>query len=290
MGDNAELYVGMAQAYAMYANIGMGQEEYLQRSKEYVEKALALKPDLPDAFLRLGTLAGYEDYPQNWEDNFRYTKKALSLNPRSPQVLSNMAFAYAQIGRTDSALAYADMFEKQDPLNPWRYVVRGYCYQYGCRFGPALDQFRAFCQTDSTSPLALAIYSMALAFNGRRDEAIAVADRIGATARNVETGFCLLLKYALLKDGESAMRVLTPEFQKTCRRDWEWSYYVAGRLSLLGAKEEALDWLENAIHRGWINYPMIQCDPFFDNIRGDTRFKKLAEKAKYEWEHFEVPE
>ena len=86
------------------------------------------------------------------------------------------------------------------------------------------------------------------------------------------------------------MRVLTPEFQKTCRRDWEWSYYVAGRLSLLGAKEEALDWLENAIHRGWINYPMIQCDPFFDNIRGDTRFKKLAERAKYEWEHFEVPE
>jgi hypothetical protein len=35
---------------------------------------------------------------------------------------------------------------------------------------------------------------------------------------------------------------------------------------------------------------MIQCDPFFDNIRGDERFKKLAEKAKYEWEHFEVPE
>jgi len=290
MGDNAELYVGMAQAYAMYANIGMGQEEYLQRSKEYVEKALALKPDLPDAFLRLGILAGYEDYPKNWEDNFRYTKKALSLNPLSPQVLSNMAIDYAQIGRTDSALAYADMFEKQDPLNPWRYVVRGLCYHYGCRFGPALDQFRAFCQTDSTSPLALAFYSMALASNGRRDEAIAVAVRIGATARNVETGFCLLLKYALLKDGESAMRVLTPEFQKTCRRDWEWSYYVAARLSLLGAKEEALDWLENAIHRGFINYPFIQCDPFFDNIRGDERFKKLAQWAKNEREHFEVPE
>jgi non-specific serine/threonine protein kinase len=201
-----------------------------------------------------------------------------------------MAIDYAQIGRTDSALAYADMFEKQDPLNPWRYVVRGLCYQYGCRFGPALDQFRAFCQTDSTSPLALAFYSMALASNGRRDEAIAVADRIGATARNVETGFCLLLKYALLRDGESAMRVLTPEFQKTCRRDWEWSYYVAGRLSLLGAKEEALDWLENAVHRGFINYPFIQCDPFLDSIRKEARFKKVAEWAKNEWEHFEVPE
>jgi serine/threonine protein kinase/tetratricopeptide (TPR) repeat protein len=290
MGDNAELYAGMATAYAMYANIGMGQEEYLQRSKEYVEKALALKPDLPPAFLRLAILAGYEDYPKNWEDNFRYTKKALSLNPLSPQVLSSMAINYAQIGRTDSALAYADLFEKQDPLNPWRYVVRGLCYQYGCRFEPALDQFRAFCQTDSTSPLALAFYSMALTSNGRRDEAIAVAARIGATARNVETGFCLLLKYALLRDRESAMRLMTTEFQKTCRRDWEWSYYVAARLALLGTKEEALDWLENAIHRGFINYPYIQCDPFLDNIRGDERFKKLAQWAKNEWEHFEVPE
>ena len=37
-----------------------------------------------------------------------------------------MAIDYAQIGTADSALAYADMFEKQqDPLNPWRYVVKG---------------------------------------------------------------------------------------------------------------------------------------------------------------------
>jgi hypothetical protein len=31
----------------------------------------------------------------------------------------------------------------------------------------------------------------------------------------------------------------------------------------------------------------MQCDSFPDNIRGEERFKKLMEKAKYEWEHFE---
>ena len=44
------------------------------------------------------------------------------------------------------------------------------------------------------------------------------------------------------------------------------------------------------IDRGFINYPFMQCDPFLDNIRGEERFKKLMERAKYEWEHFEVPE
>jgi len=65
---------------------------------------------------------------------------------------------------------------------------------------------------------------------------------------------------------------------------------VAAGLSLVGAKEEALDWLENAVNRGFINYPLFQCDRFLDNIRGEERFKKLMERAKYEWEHFEVPE
>ena len=111
-----------------------------------------------------------------------------------------------------------------------------------------------------------------------------------ATSRNALTIITLLLKYALLKDKESALRMMTPEFKRTCKRDLEWSYWVANKLSLAGAKKEAMDWLENAIKRGFINYPFMQCDPFLNNIRGEERFKKLMEKAKYEWEHFEVPE
>lgn len=168
-------------------------------------------------------------------------------------------------------------------------MVRGYCYEVTCRFGPAVEQFRLFYQADSTSPLALQEYALALALDGKRDEALAIIERATpGNARNVEAVFCLLLKYAFLGDRESALRLLTPEFQKTCRRDCEWSYFVAARLSLAGATEESLDWLENAVKRGFINYPFMQCDPFLDNIRGEERFRKLMEWAKYEWEHFEV--
>jgi len=291
MGDNAELYAGMAHAYYMYANIGIGQEDDIKLAEEYARKALVLKPDLPGALVILGILSIYEDYPKSRHDAFRYAQKALAANPFDTEALRSMAVDFAQIGKSTEALAYAEMFERHDPLNPWRYVVRGLAYHYDCQFGPAVEQFRMFYEADPTGPLAHTLYSQALAFDGRRDEALAIVDRIEpGNARNVETVFCLLLKYALLKDRTSAMRLMTPEFQKTCRRDFEWSYYVAGRLSLVGAKEEALDWLENAIHRGFINYPFIQCDPFFDNTRDDERFRRLAERAKYEWEHFEVPE
>jgi serine/threonine protein kinase len=291
MGDNAELYAGMAAAYSQYANIGIGQEESLKRSEEYTKKALALNPDLPGALVQLGSLALYEDYPKSWHDLFLYSKKALSVNPSSTGALRSLAFSYAQVGRPSEALELSESLDRHDPLNPWKYVVRGVCYLYDCRFEPALEQFRKFYEVDSTSPLAQELYSSALAAAGKRDETLAVVDRMRpATARNVETIFCLLLKYAYLKDRDSAMSLMTPEFQKTCRRDFEWSYNVASKLSLLGATDEALDWLENAINRGFINYPYIQCDPFLDNVRDEERFKELAERAKYEWQHFEVPE
>ncbi len=59
--------------------------------------------------------------------------------------------------------------------------------------------------------------------------------------------------------------------------------------ALLDEKEEALEWLELAVNKGWLNYPFLnEIDPFLQNIRGEERFKKLMETVKYKWENFEV--
>jgi len=81
---------------------------------------------------------------------------------------------------------------------------------------------------------------------------------------------------------------MTPDFRKICQRDTEYSYCVAQAFALLNEKKEALDWLENAVNRVYINYPFIsKYAPFLDNIRGEERFKKFMERVKCEWEHFE---
>jgi TolB-like protein/predicted Ser/Thr protein kinase len=291
MGDNAELYAGMGRAYWQYVNIGVGQEEYLARAKEYADKALALKPNLPIALGVLKNLAYYGDYPENVRASFRYDKKAVAVDPLSTDGIGSLAVEYLDIGKPLEALRYVDMLEQRDPLNVWRYEYRGLCYEYECQFERATEQYRAFYQADSTSPLAVESYSSGLAHSGKRDEALAIIERASqGNVRNVGIVFCLLTKYALLKDKESALLLLTPEIERTCRRDFEWSYIVAQRLAAVGATDEALDWLENAVHHGFIAYPYMQCDPFLDNIRGEERFKKLMAWAKNEWEHFEVPE
>ncbi|NLP09206.1 protein kinase [bacterium] len=291
VGDNAQLYSGMSTAYAMRANIGIGQEDDLVKAEEYAKKALALNPGLASALVELNILSIYDAYPKNWYNAFRYTKRALAANPFSSDALRALAIDYAQIGRPEEALKYADLFEKYDPLNHWRHAVRGLCCHYDGRFEPAIQHFRMFYQADSTSPNARTLYMQALAYGGKWDEALALADRKQApSARNVQDIFALLLKCAILKDKEDALRLMTPEFVKTCRRDFEWSFYVADRMSLLGAREEALDWLENAITRGFINYPFLQCNPLLDPVRDEERFRNLMARAKKEWQNFEVPE
>jgi len=59
--------------------------------------------------------------------------------------------------------------------------------------------------------------------------------------------------------------------------------------SLIGEKNEALNWLEKWIDLGCTNYPFLsKYDLFLENIRSEPRFKELMERVRYEWENFEV--
>ena len=88
---------------------------------------------------------------------------------------------------------------------------------------------------------------------------------------------------------KKVLQEMTPDFQKTVRRDCTFAQHLASVLALNNQKQEALEWQEIAIETGIINYPLLaENDPFLENIRGEERFKKLMERVKYEWENFEV--
>ena len=57
---------------------------------------------------------------------------------------------------------------------------------------------------------------------------------------------------------------------------------------LVDEHDQALDWLANAIDRGFINYPFLsQHDKILSKLHGHPRFEALMQKAKFEWEHFD---
>ena len=284
-GPNPLLYSAMAEAYRQYVNIGARQEDYLEKAEDYIKKALALDPDFSKANVALGYLTEY----RNQREGIRYFKKALALNPNEPDALRRLALIYLDVGKPSAARLLMERFQKVDPLNPGHHLLQGFSHCYDGQFGLALDSMRKWYQSDPENPVRGFHYALMLAYNKAFNEAFSIIDRSAkATPNNAVTKFALLLKYGLLKDKEKAFQIMTPDFKKTCQRDLEWSYNVALPFALLGEKKEAMDWLENAVNRGFINYPFInKYDTFLANIRGEERFKKLMERVKYEWEHFE---
>jgi hypothetical protein len=99
----------------------------------------------------------------------------------------------------------------------------------------------------------------------------------------------MFLNHALAGDESAAIRSLAPDVQRALRWDEGGSWQVAAGYSLLGRREEALDWLENAADHGFLNYPFLnEHDPFLENIRGEERFKALMDRVREAWEGIET--
>jgi serine/threonine protein kinase len=285
-GPNPLLYSAMANAYRQYVNIGAKQEDYLAKAEDYARKALAMDPSSSKAMVILGYIYEYKSE----QEGIRYFKKSLAANPNEPDALRRLALVYSfDTGKPSAALPLMERYRKADPLNPDNYLLQGYFYFGNGQFGPALEQLRKWYQSDPENPNKRQSYAQALACNKAYEEAFSIIDKcVKADPNNVLSKFGLLLKYGLQKDRESASQIMTSDFRTTCQRDGEWSWVVAEAFALLDERKESVDWLENAVNQGIINYPFLNTyDPFLKNIRGDERFKKLMERVKYEWEHFE---
>jgi serine/threonine protein kinase/tetratricopeptide (TPR) repeat protein len=288
VGDNTLLYSATAYAYFQYANLGVKPEEYIPKAEEYARKALALDPSSSKALVVLGLIE--TRFQGDQKASVRYLKKALSLSPDDPEALFWLAWIYCQrVGKISEAIPFVERFARVDPMNILVYYAWGAVYVHDGRFDLALKPLSQCYQMDPGNVSTAAGYAMVLLYEGKIDDASTVIDQMVKTYRdNIFTKLALVDKYAVLNDQTNLFKEMTPDFVEAFRRDGAYSHMIASALALIGEKEKALDWLENAVNRGFINYPILaEKDPWLASIRGEARFKKLMERVKYEWEHFE---
>jgi non-specific serine/threonine protein kinase len=285
MGENALLYSGLAFAHLQLVNIGAKQEEDLDKAEEFGKKALAIDPEFARAHAVLGWIAMWK----NPRQVIHHFKNALSISPDDSFSLQGLACCYIQLtGSIAAAIPVCEKLVRVDPLNMTTQWLQGGIHFYSGEYGHALPPWRRLYDLYPDNPIAQFYYAMTLAYLGQMDQAFPIIDRsASSTPENAFTKQGLMLKYAILKDKGDVFREMTPEFQKTCQRDCTFAHHLAGIYALLGDTKEALDWLDTAVNRGFINYPLLaEKDLFLANIRGEERFKKLLERVKYEWEHF----
>jgi non-specific serine/threonine protein kinase len=287
IGPNAFLYSANAFAYLQSAGIGIKPDEYSKKAKEWAEKALALSPDFPKALAVLGWIEYWKEQTQK---SLGYFKRTLAADPNEYAGLHGLAANYFWAGKLEAALSLSERMIELDPLNVLGHNLKASVhFQFG-DYETSLECFERAYQMDPENRAIHMHYTWALVGANQPEKGISIIDRIARTSPDnplIKVG--LLLKCGVLKDWDGFRQMMTPEFERVCREKRFLAYAVGNVLVLLGEYEKALDWLEGAVDRGFVNYPRFaKGDPFLEGVRGNVRFKTLLERVKKEWEEFEV--
>jgi len=286
IGDNALLHSSLAFAYFNLVNIGAKHEEYIAKAEDHVKKALSIDPEFPNAHVVLGWIHCLADPPRS----AYHLKKALAVNPYDSAALTVLSVDYMAMGKMEAAASLSDRLLQVNPLDFPPNYVKGALYYYGGDYEKSLKAWKRLYDMYPDSAYSRWSYVLILTYNNKNDEAFSIINKSKQIEPdNVLTKLGLMLKFGLQDEKDKAFQEMTPDFRKTCRGDYSYSHHLAGAFALLGEKQEALNWLENAVSCGLINFPFLnEQDPFLENIRGEPRFKRLMERVKLEWENFEV--
>jgi non-specific serine/threonine protein kinase len=289
VGENVLLFAGMANVYFQFYNWGIRTDELtLLKAEEYTNRVFALEPDSSYGHLQLGQILLFRG---TIKGAFQHFKRAAESAPNDPEILLWLVACYAvYFGRPALAAPLAQRAVNVDPLTAVNHWLPGCVYWMQGKLDLALESAAEYCQMDPESLMAKWYYAQVLAWNKRSDEAYEVMDQLAKSAPTHSLGTATsFLKYALQGNKDEAVRAFPESAQRVAWADFHLPWFVAECFALIDEREEAIRWLEHAVDRGWCNFPLFSdIDPFLASIRGEERFKKLMERVKYEWEHFEV--
>jgi serine/threonine protein kinase len=286
-GDNALLYAALGNVYLEYARIWIKQEDALDRAEEYAQRALDLDPETAQAY----TVLAISQYLRGiTKDMVHLLKKAYSIDPNEIILIHYYGWSYTPVGRTSEALPLANRVIELDPINPLSGFLAVVLFYQG-KFMEAAEVAEKFWSSATLDiPWARMWKALFLAFAGKTNEALDVlepVERISTSDLYIQNS--RLLRYVLQGKKNRVRELMTEEFILAEKRDALASCWAASSFAMLGDFEAVVDWLENSVNRGFINYPyMSQHDPFLSKMRGNPLYDKLMERVKHEWENFEV--
>jgi serine/threonine protein kinase len=288
IGENVLLLSAMGQVYWQFVNAGISTDpEYLNKAERCARRILELDADSGHGHRLLGLVEAGQGHMQ---ESVRLLKKSLESNPNDPDTLSWLCAICSLSGKGYAVTSMAQRLISIDPLTPMWQMVPGVVATLSGEFGRALAPFEKALTSDPQNPMLRLAYAQVLALNGRVDEAVA---KLEALSRDAEGNFFSQLGTfygrALSRNKDAALGCVTEDLRAAAGADLNYAWIMAQAYALIDEKEPALEWLNTAVNRGFINFPLLHhLDPFLQNVRGEPGFARLMQSTREQWEAFEV--
>lgn len=162
----------------------------LREARRMAEKAVTLGPA---DFENYNQFAFASLYCRDFERSLANYRKALDLNPNSPDLMADMADALIHVGQVAEGLALIEQAKQLNPLSSdWYDWVLGIAAFFDGRYAEALDAFNSVNNSSSFLRCDLAATYMRL---GRTEDARNIAGQILADQPDFRIGRCTLTPF-----------------------------------------------------------------------------------------------
>ena len=273
-------HVGLADAYRVLALSGESPAtEALPQAKAASRKAVEIDDGLAEAHTALGLISFWYDWDFGEAEN--QFKRAIELDPNSPDTREAYATLLSYTGRHTEALAEIKRARELDPLNVRTGALEGTMLIYAGRIDEALVRLQKTLELEPNYWFAMQYVASAYIEKGMFAEAAAEARKArelsGVSTR--PTGF---LGYALAKAGRRAeARAELEGLLRLSKERYVSPYNIAMIYNGLGEGDEALEWLERGYREREPRMVFLTAEPKWNNLRSDPRFKDLLHRVGF---------
>jgi DNA-binding winged helix-turn-helix (wHTH) protein/tetratricopeptide (TPR) repeat protein/TolB-like protein len=269
-------HFGLGYARVGIALPGGDKLEERQKARASAQKALALDPDLAEAYALLAEIVTIDDW--NHTEAEKLFQRALELDPKSSHANRHYSFHLSQNGRFDEALHHIKTVIDLDPNSGFDQRNLGMILYLARRYDEAIVQLEGvkemFPEQQQTPGWLMYAYAekgdyqkvfdnFLLTPQGKNADAATKASWHRAFS---ESGWPGVQRLRL----EAALRAERPELQATV---------LAGMAASLGQTDVAIAQLKRACDTRLWSVVLMKVHPALDPLRSDPRFQELLRRV-----------
>lgn len=286
--DNLLLLSATGEAHWQYINAGLSSDpEHLEKARSVAERILSRDPSSAAAHRLSGLIRFHEG---DTEEGLRQLRRAHEEEPNDPHTLMWLSLFTAVSGKPDRARPWVVRLLEIDPLTPLYRVLPGVLASMQGNLDEASELLSKSYTKNLENPGVRLLYGQSLVMSGKLDDAFAVLDALiydMPESPFAEVG--AFYRFALRGEREQAKQAVSEETMVVLGTDLQYSWMLAQCYALIEDNVSALLWLEKAVDRGFVNYPLLsEKDPLLANLRDEPAFTELMMKVETRWKTLDI--
>jgi len=275
---NKDPNYGLAYAGLADSNLSLGSYwvEAISEAKTAALKALQIDDSLAEAHIAVGNIKLLLDW--DWAGAEKEFNRAIQLAPNSALAHNQYGMYLAAMGRLDDAIATGQRALQLEPLSPIINADLGWYLLYAGKKDEAAEQFKKTLEIDQN--YVSAHWGLGVAGEQRAMYPQAITELNKAYSLSQDSPLLLGhlgYAYGLSRDASAARKALE-DLGKLSVRQYVPSVSIALIHTGLGESDKAFEALKRAYDEHDFSLVFLKVAPWFDRLRGDTRFRDLLRR------------